>query len=87
MAFAAWAERTGQKTPGETSTMEREKLYRLLRLGLEKGASDIHFQVDYLPLYRFHGELVELRYKVLTPEDTQAHRGIALRAGPRQPGF
>ena len=52
--------------------MEREKLYRLLRLGLEKGASDIHFQVDYLPLYRFHGELVELRYKVLTPEDTEA---------------
>ena len=43
--------------------MEREKLYRLLRLGLEKGASDIHFQVGYLPLYRFHGELVELRYK------------------------
>ena len=29
--------------------MEREKLYRLLRLGLEKGASDIHFQVGYLP--------------------------------------
>lgn len=51
--------------------MEREKLYRLLRLGLEKGASDIHFQVDYLPLYRFHGELVELRYKVLTPQDTE----------------
>ncbi len=51
--------------------MEREKLYRLLRLGLEKGASDIHFQVGYLPLYRFHGELVELRYKVLTPEDTE----------------
>ena len=51
--------------------MEREKLYRLLRLGLEKGASDIHFQVGYLPLYRFHGELVELRFKVLTPEDTE----------------
>jgi twitching motility protein PilT len=51
--------------------MEREKLYRLLRLGLEKGASDIHFQVGYLPLYRFHGELVELRYKVLTPQDTE----------------
>ena len=52
--------------------MDREKLHRLLRLGLEKGASDIHFQVGYLPLYRFHGELVELRYKVLTPEDTEA---------------
>jgi len=51
--------------------MEREKLHRLLRLGLEKGASDIHFQVDCLPLYRFHGALVELRYKVLTPRDTE----------------
>ena len=40
--------------------MDPEKLYRLLRLGLEKGASDIHFQVGYLPLYRFHGDLVEL---------------------------
>ena len=51
--------------------MEREKLHRLLRLGIEKGASDIHFQVGCLPLYRFHGELVELRYKVLTSADTE----------------
>ena len=51
--------------------MDREKLHRLLRLGLEKGASDIHFQVGYLPLYRFHGDLVELRYKILTPKDTE----------------
>ncbi len=52
--------------------MDRDKLYRLLRLGIEKGASDIHFQVGYLPLYRFNGELVELRYKVLTPADTES---------------
>jgi twitching motility protein PilT len=52
--------------------MEREKLHRLLRLGIEKGASDIHFQVGYLPLYRFHGDLVELRYKVLTATDTES---------------
>ncbi len=52
--------------------MDGEKLNRLLRLGIEKGASDIHFQVGYLPLYRFHGDLVELRYKVLTPQDTEA---------------
>jgi twitching motility protein PilT len=52
--------------------MDREKLHRLLRLGIEKGASDIHFQVGYLPLYRFHGELIELRYKVFTPADTEA---------------
>jgi twitching motility protein PilT len=62
--------------------MEREKLYRLLRLGLEKGASDIHFQVGYLPLYRFHGELVELRYKVLTPEDTEEIVRILIENDP-----
>ena len=62
--------------------MEREKLYQLLRLGLEKGASDIHFQVGYLPLYRFHGELVELRYKVLTPQDTEEIARILIENDP-----
>ncbi len=52
-------------------SLDRERLNRLLRLGFEKGASDIHFQVGYLPLYRFNGELVELKYKVLTAEDTE----------------
>ena len=51
--------------------MDRERLHRLLRLGFEKGASDIHFQSGCLPLYRFNGDLVELRYKPLTPEDTE----------------
>jgi twitching motility protein PilT len=60
--------------------MDREKLYRLLRLGIEKGASDIHFQVGYLPLYRFHGDLVELRYKVLTPKDTEVMARLLLEA-------
>jgi len=63
--------------------MEREKLYRLLRLGLEKGASDVHFQVGYLPLYRFNGDLVELRYKVLTPKDTEEIAHILLEGEPR----
>ncbi len=67
--------------------MERDKLYRLLRLGLEKGASDIHFQVGYLPLYRFHGELVELRYKVLTPADTEQIVQLLLEADPRGPNL
>jgi len=64
--------------------MDREKLYRLLRLGIEKGASDIHFQVGYLPLYRFHGELVELRYKVLAPEDTETMAQILVDSDPRE---
>jgi len=65
--------------------MDREKVYRLLRLGLEKGASDIHFQVGYLPLYRFHGELVELRYKVLTPADTEEIARVLLEVDGRLP--
>ena len=65
--------------------MDREKLYRLLRLGIEKGASDIHFQVGYLPLYRFHGDLVELRYKVLTPKDTESIARLLLDADDQKP--
>jgi twitching motility protein PilT len=65
--------------------MDREKLHRLLRLGIEKGASDIHFQVGYLPLYRFHGDLVELRYKVLAPSDTEAIARMLLEGDPRNP--
>jgi twitching motility protein PilT len=63
--------------------MEREKLNRLLRLGIEKGASDIHFQVGNLPLYRFNGNLVELRYKVLTGEDTEEIARLLLEGDPR----
>ncbi len=63
--------------------MEREKLNRLLRLGIEKGASDIHFQVGNLPLYRFNGNLVELRYKVLEQEDTEKIARLLLEGDPR----
>jgi twitching motility protein PilT len=63
--------------------MESEKLKRLLRLGIEKGASDIHFQVGNLPLYRFNGNLVELRYKVLEPEDTEEIARMLLEGDPR----
>ncbi len=63
--------------------MDREKFTRLLRLGIEKGASDIHFQVGNLPLYRFNGNLVELRYKVLSPEDTEEIARQLLEDDPR----
>ena len=63
--------------------MDREKFYRLLRLGIEKGASDIHFQVGNLPLYRFNGNLVELRYKVLTGEDTEEIARLLLEGDER----
>ena len=63
--------------------MDSERLNRLLRLGFEKGASDIHFQVGYLPLYRFNGELVELKYKVLTPDDTEKIARLLLESDGR----
>jgi twitching motility protein PilT len=63
--------------------MDREKFYRLLRLGIEKGASDIHFQVGNLPLYRFNGNLVELRYKVLTGQDTEEIARLLLEGDER----
>ena len=65
--------------------MDREKFCRLLRLGIEKGASDIHFQVGNLPLYRFNGNLVELRYKVLTPDDTEEIARQLLEGDDRAP--
>ncbi len=64
--------------------MDRERLHKLLRLGFDKGASDIHFQVGYLPLYRFNGELVELRYKVLTPADTDAIARLLIEGSGRE---
>src|SRR5512145_2421196 len=64
--------------------MDRDRLHKLLHLGFEKGASDIHFQVGYLPLYRFNGELVELRYKILTAEDTEAIARILIEQSPHK---
>jgi twitching motility protein PilT len=66
--------------------MDREKLHRLLRLGLEKGASDIHFQVGNLPLYRFNGNLVELRYKVLSAQDTETMTALLMEGDSRARG-
>lgn len=64
--------------------MDKETLHRLLTLGFKKGASDIHFQVGYLPLYRFNGELIELKYKVLTGEDTEAIAKMLMEDAPKE---
>jgi len=39
--------------------------------------------VGYLPLYRFNGDLVELRYKVLTAKDTEAIARMLMESDPR----
>lgn len=44
-------------------------LSQILSFAAEKGASDIHFQVDAPPLLRHHGELYPLKHPPLTEED------------------
>lgn len=38
--------------------MDRTSFHKLLAFGIEKGVSDIHFEVGYPPHYRLHGELL-----------------------------
>ncbi len=71
----------GQDTA--TQAFDKSTLLRLLRKGLETGASDIHFQVGYFPLYRFNGQLVELRYKELDHDDTNEIARLLLEEHPK----
>lgn len=53
--------------------MDRSAFHKLLAFGLERGASDIHFEAGYAPHYRVHGELLgALKVPLLTAEDTEA---------------
>ncbi len=38
--------------------MDRNAFHKLLAFGIERGVSDIHFEVGYPPHYRVHGELL-----------------------------
>jgi twitching motility protein PilT len=64
--------------------MNQETFHKLLQAMMERKVSDAHFQVGYPPLFRLHGELVEVKYKPLEPKETVAiasticeQRGIA----------
>jgi twitching motility protein PilT len=53
--------------------MDRNAFHKLLGFGIERGASDIHFEVGYSPLYRLHGELLgAIKVPPLVPQDTEA---------------
>jgi len=53
--------------------MERSAFHKLLALGIERGASDIHFEVGYAPHYRVSGELMSaIKAPPLTASDTEA---------------
>src|SRR5438093_4898716 len=53
--------------------MDRNAFHRLLAFGIERGVSDIHFEVGYPPHYRLHGELLgAIKVPPLSASDTEA---------------
>ena len=79
-----WKGRAGPTDPKSTqefrersgrSSMNREAFNNLLSLGVRKGASDIHFEAGYPPVYRIHGDLLSARLDRLSAEDTRAIAG------------
>jgi twitching motility protein PilT len=53
--------------------MDRNAFHKLLAFGIERGVSDIHFEVSYPPHYRIHGELLgAIKVPPLTAQDTEA---------------
>jgi twitching motility protein PilT len=64
--------------------VNREAFKNLLALGVRKGASDIHFEVGYPPVYRINGELLSARLDRLSAEDTRSIAEMVLDPG-REP--
>jgi len=53
--------------------MDRNAFHKLLAFGIERGVSDIHFEVGYPPHYRLHGELLgAIKVPPLTATDTES---------------
>ena len=53
--------------------MDRNAFHKLLAFGIERGVSDIHFEVGYPPHYRLHGELLgAIKVPPLATQDTEA---------------
>ena len=50
--------------------MNQETFHKILSAMMERRVSDVHLQVGYPPLFRLHGELVEVKYKPLEPKET-----------------
>ncbi len=61
--------------------MDLASLHKLLLFGIEKGVSDIHFEVGYPPHYRISGELLGVtKVPALRPDDTRAVARLILEA-------
>lgn len=59
--------------------MDQQTFHKLLAFGVERGVSDIHFEVGYPPHYRLHGELLSaVKVPPLTAADTEAIAAMIL---------
>ncbi|MBP6632702.1 MAG: PilT/PilU family type 4a pilus ATPase [Kofleriaceae bacterium] len=68
--------------------MDRQTFHKLLAFGIERGVSDIHFQVGYPPHYRLHGELLgAIKVPPLSATDTEAIARIILEERGRTIDF
>jgi len=66
--------------------MDDRSLDKLLSFGVERGVSDIHFEVGYPPHYRLNGELLgAIRVPPLTADDTESIANLIL--GDREVEF
>jgi twitching motility protein PilT len=60
--------------------MDSNVFHKLLAFGIERGVSDIHFEVGYPPHYRLHGELLgAVKVPPLSPRDTEDIATIVMK--------
>src|SRR5215207_7301664 len=68
--------------------MDRNAFHKLLAFGIERGVSDIHFEVGYPPHYRLHGELLgAIKVPAMSAADTEAIARIILEDRGTQVDF
>ncbi len=59
--------------------MDKNSFHKLLAFGVERGVSDIHFEVGYPPHYRLNGELLgAIRVPPLSSKDTETIASMIL---------
>ena len=68
--------------------MDLTSFQKLLAFGVDRGVSDIHFEVGYPPHYRLHGELLgAIKVPPMTPADTETIAKIILSDRPDKIDF
>lgn len=69
-------------------SMDQNTFNRLLAFGIDRGVSDIHFQVGYPPHYRLHGELLgAVKVPPLSASDTEAIARLILAGRAKDMDF